>query len=102
MRIHGVMLRDEMAVEAYQGDGAYGPRYATGRTIRCRVDQRRRIVRDTNGNETVSESTVWCRPTDSIAPEDRVTLPDGTVSRVLTVKHHRGLSAPVSTEVTLT
>lgn len=69
------LFRDSVSVEAYSGENAYGPVYATAATVACRCSSQRQMVRNTDGEEVVSELTIYVRPADSTAftPGARVT-----------------------------
>lgn len=101
MFLPGVLTRQTVEVEPYEGSGAYGETYGAKRTVQCRRDNTRRVVRDADGNEVVSEVTLWVRADEVLHPEDRVTLPTGHVTRVLASKAHQGLSRTAEREVTL-
>lgn len=101
MRLPGVIQREQVTVEPYEGSGAYGDVYGTPQPLRCRRDDTRRLVRDVDGHEVVSEATLWCAPDVQVGPEDRVTMPDGRITRVLSVKTHPGLGQPSQREVVL-
>lgn len=95
-----------VTVEAYQGSGAYGDVYAAGVAVTpCYVDAKRKLVRvqtqDAAGQQAVSESTVYC-PLATTAPAgSRVTLPDGTITRVLAASRRTsaGLDLPEHLEL---
>lgn len=88
------MQRHEVTVEAYQGDGAYGPVYAAPATVRCFVDDKRRLVRTAEGDEAVSETTLYVGDlTADIPPESRVTV-NGRTTTVLTVSRLDGAGLP--------
>ncbi len=75
-----------IAVETYSGEGAYGPVYATSAAVTCNVDATRRLVRNANGDEVVSELTLQVAAVDEVkfTPQSRVTV--GTrLSTVLAV-----------------
>lgn len=92
----------DVVVEPYDGQGAYGEVYGPARTVRCLIDDRRRLVRESGGqrsgnatgDEVVSETTLQCSPDEHIPPESRVTLPDGRVTTVLTVSRMDGGTLP--------
>jgi hypothetical protein len=73
-----------VAVETWTGEGSYGPVYAASVNKTCNVDSTRRLVRNANGEEVVSELTLHVAPADEAAflPESRVTVA-GRVSTVL-------------------
>lgn len=94
MKLPGWLQRHEVTVEAYQGDGAYGAVYAAPVTVRCMVDDRRRLVRTAEGDEAVSETTLYVGDlTADIPPESRVTV-NGRTTTVLGVSRHDGAGLP--------
>ncbi len=82
----GLSIGDAVAVETYSGDSAYGPIYAASTNITCNVDSTRRLVRNSMGDEVVSEVTLQVASTDEakFTPESRVTIA-ARVSTVLAV-----------------
>lgn len=76
MRIRRSLLKDTVTVETYVGEGAYGPVYAAAVAVPCNVEATRRLVRNAAGDEAVSESTLYVRPSDASAftPESRLTF----------------------------
>lgn len=73
-----------VVVETYQGGGAYGDSWGPlSDPVRCLVDGKRRLVRDTHGEEVVSEVTLLMplESADAFTPGSRVHLQDhvGTV-----------------------
>lgn len=82
-----------VTVETFQGTSGYGvdmfaapvtlsPATGTG----VLVEQKRRLVRDKDGAEVISETTVYARTTAAalFTPDSRVTI-GGVQSRVITV-----------------
>lgn len=87
-RIHAI------AVETMTGEGGAGPIYApaaafspiTGTGVL--VDDKRRLVRATDGAQVISESTVFdpdVTHASSYVPGSRVVLPSGRTATVITV-----------------
>lgn len=116
MKIRRSLLKDTVTVATYEGDGAYGPINADPINVRVLLDVTRRMVRDTNGDEQVSEVTLTCHPAtrvvndsgqhigtvDPVAvftPESPVTI-NGRTSRVLAVKPAKVRSVVMAVEVT--
>lgn len=84
MKIRRSMLKDTVTVETWTGEGAYGAAYADPVTIRWNYDGTRRLARNANGEEVVSEGTGQAHPDDAaqFTPESRLTI-DGRTSTVL-------------------
>jgi len=114
MKIRRSLLKDLVTVETYSGEGAYGPIFEASVTVKVNVDQTRRLVRNTAGDEVVSEATLAVHPaprdeatralldaTTLFAPESRVTI-SGRAAKVISVKPNtmRGHNVYVSVTVT--
>lgn len=86
-------LTEQVGVEHYIGASMNGPQFgpfivvpAVGET-KLMIEDVRRLVRDSLGNQVVSESTIYV-PRESagrLSLHSRVTMPDGRVSRVIRV-----------------
>lgn len=104
MKIRRSLLKDTVTVQTLSGESAYaGPTHADPVQVRVRVDAKRRLVRSTAGDETVSEATLYAHPDDAatFTPESLVTWQDHD-SQVLDAKthtDHRG--RPTHVEVTV-
>ena len=70
------LLKDLVTFELYLGDGAFGPIYGDPVTVLGKVSATRQLVRDSNGEEVVSEATVYVHPDDAdpCVPGSRVTI----------------------------
>lgn len=94
MLIPGFLLRHQITVEPYEGDGPYGPVYGAPVVVRCFLDQATRLVRNPGGEEVTSSSTAYC-PLDTAAPaKSRATLPDGRQTTVIDAKRRDGDGLP--------
>lgn len=102
--IPAFVLVHTVTIEAYLGDSANGPRYGAPVTARALVEETVRTVRNAQGEEVVSSTTVYMLPTQACPPESRVTTPSGRVASVITSTPHDGggLPTPDHREVTLT
>ncbi|WP_369778836.1 hypothetical protein [Streptomyces sp. R33] len=102
--IPGWLLRHTVTIEAYIGDSAYSPLYAAPVTARAFVEEKVRTVRNRDGEEVVSSTTVYLLPTQDCPPESRVTTHTGRTASVITSALHDGggLPTPDHREVTLT
>lgn len=83
-----------VTVEAHAGSGPYGDVYGLPYTVTCFVDQKRKLVRASDGSQIVSESTVYAPLGTICPPRSRVTLPDGQVTLVIAA--HRREAAGVA------
>jgi hypothetical protein len=98
------LRRHTITVEAWQGEGPDGPRYAAPTAVRCFLDGATRTVRAADGTQTTSSSTAYAR-LDTTAPTlSRVTLPDGRTATVIAAlrRDGSGLPTPDHLEIQLT
>lgn len=72
MRLPKRFLTHTVVVEPYLGDGAYGPTYGPEKPVRCLVDDSRRVVRDADGTEVISETTIYAGVDAEIPAKSRV------------------------------
>ncbi|MEU7855259.1 hypothetical protein [Nonomuraea sp. NPDC049141] len=90
----------EAVIEPFEGEGAYGPVHGAPFTERCLVDDERRLVRNAEGSETVSDTTIFFPPQTHCPEGSRVTV-NGRTTTVI-ASHDRtggGLPTPDHTEV---
>ena len=95
--IPGFLLTHSVTVAAYEGDSAYGPRYAAPVAVRCFLEQKTRTVRNKEGQEVVSSGTFYARLAEAqtaCVAESRVTLPDGTETLIIAALPHDGGGLP--------
>lgn len=80
------LMTDLVAVETYQGESAYGPVYDASADVTCGVVGSRRMVRNSQGEEVVSERTLLVASADQayFTPRSRVTV-ESQVSTVIAV-----------------
>jgi hypothetical protein len=90
----------EAVIEPFEGDGAYGPIFGDPVTERCLVDDERRLVRNAEGSETVSDTTIFF-PFGTRCPEgSRVTVNGRTTTVIASyARDGGGLPTPDHTEV---
>ena len=114
MKIRRSLLKDLVAVETYTGESAYGPNFAASVTVKVNVDQTRRLVRNSAGDEVVSEATLNIHPqprdettgalldaTTLFMPESRVTI-SGRLAKVIGVRPNTVRGQTVFVKVTTT
>jgi hypothetical protein len=103
MKIRRSLLKDLVSVQTYAGEGAYGPAYAAAVTVACNVEAARRLVRNADGDEAVSESTIYVHPDDAahFTPESLVTF-ETRAAKVLLAKTLTMRGKPSHTEVACT
>ncbi|MBB5853975.1 hypothetical protein ACFQ05_11760 [Amycolatopsis umgeniensis] len=101
------LLPHTVTVKPYTGTGAYGPTFGRPFSVRrAYVEDRRRLVRASDGAETISETTVITRPDPSVPAGSEVTVWPGTPAErtaiVITASTFDHPSAPAHLEITLT
>lgn len=74
MKVRRSVLKDQVTVRPRIGEGSYGDTYADPVAVPCIIDETRRVVRDTTGQQVVSEATL------TLHPHTKATAEDGTVS----------------------
>lgn len=67
------LLGQEITVEPYMGEGAYGPTFGAPVTIRARMEGRRRVIHRQDGTTVTSTATAIIGPDDIVAVESRAT-----------------------------
>jgi hypothetical protein len=79
MEIPGYLLRHQVTVQPQLGEGSAGDVYGGAVPVRCFRDERRRMVRNPQGQEVVSEVTLLCRLryANVFTPDAKVLLDDG-------------------------
>lgn len=78
------LLVHTLSLEPYAGSGAYGDQYGAAVSVPCYYEGKRRLVRDGNGDEVVSEATAWVQPGVDVPDGSRVTVL-GRTTHVITV-----------------
>lgn len=104
-RVPRWLLRHRVVIEPYEGDGAYGPTYGPPVEVSALVSEVIRLIRsqaEARSGRTITSTAQLITAPDVVCPaESRITLPDGRITRALTVAHHTapGLPVPQSVEV---
>lgn len=92
-------FRHTVSVERLVGHGATGDVYGPSSDVLALIDDNVRLVRNQQGDEVVSSTTVNVAiDTSAIPPGSRVTLPaeyGGRVTTVITAGRHDGGGLPV-------
>ncbi|MFI0736414.1 hypothetical protein ACH4S9_46705 [Streptomyces sp. NPDC021225] len=102
MNVPRWLLRHRITVEPYLGDSAYGPTYGDPvKDVPALVAEEIKTVRDREGREVTSTAQIIAEPGLNCSAESRITLPDGRITKAISVAHHTapGLPVPQSTEV---
>jgi hypothetical protein len=76
--VRRISLRDTVAVQPYEGEGAFGPVIGDPVDVQCKASFQRQLVRNADGEEVVSELTLYVHPADEshFAPGAVVTYGD--------------------------
>lgn len=91
----------DVQVEPYQGSGAYGDVFGLPVTVRAIVEASRRLVRDRDGQQVTSNTTLYCDLATAAPAGSRITLADGRVSTVIQATPNDGGSLPVPSHLEL-
>lgn len=84
MLIPGFLLQHEVTVEAWEGEGPYGRKYAAPVTVQCWLEERTHVVVSPSGEQVTSSATFWALP-DAVCPaKSRVQLPSGRTTLAIT------------------
>ncbi|GAB3224128.1 hypothetical protein GCM10027447_12430 [Glycomyces halotolerans] len=90
MALEEEWLQHTVTVEPREGAGANGPVYGAPQELVGFLEESRKLVRDTEGNQVVSESTFYTDPGPTIPPRSRATLPSGDVTFVIKAANRDG------------
>jgi len=82
-------FQQTVSVEPLEGQGAFGPEYGDPETVACRIEQKRRIVIDAEGEERVSDTLLFVAA-DAVIPEGSLVTVDGHQRTVIGVRPVRG------------
>lgn len=97
------MMGHTVSVETFAGDTGVGPTYADAASVTCNADTGRKLVRDREGNEVISELTLHVPYSDEakFTPESKVTY-SSRISRVIiaSTKTYKGTVAYVEVSCT--
>lgn len=102
MRIPAFLLNQQITVETYRGQSAYGPVFDAPATVKCRTEDGTDRIIDASGAEIVSVGRVCAAPeaAELLPIGSRVTL-DGNKRVVVRREIKMGLAAPTHVEVYL-
>ncbi len=75
-----------VTVEPWVRDDQYGqPVYGAPVSYSARVQEKVKMIRDTQGQQVVSTSQVYFDGSVTVTVKDRITLPDGTQPLILSI-----------------
>lgn len=102
MNVPAYLLRHRITVEPYRGDTAYGPSYGPPvPDVSALVAVTAKTVRDREGRQVTATAQIIAAAGLDCPAESRITLPDGRITRAVSVAQHTapGLPVPACTEV---
>lgn len=85
----------DILIEPFAGEGPFGQEYGEPAEVRSLVEHKRKLVRDAEGAEVISETTLRMQLWETCPTGSRVTLPGGAVSFVITSAPIDGGRLPV-------
>lgn len=97
------LMKQTLTVEASTGLNKYGRPggYGAATSVKCRVREGTEVVRDFNGEETISDVQAWCQGDVTAAETSRYTLPDGSTPPLVAVQKFPDESGSVHNTVLL-
>lgn len=97
--VHSVTVKPKL------GEGSYGPVFGDPLSVMCFVDENQRLVRDSEGSEVVSTTSIYTDNShvESFKVGSEVTLPTGDTTSVLAANNRTSgpLGLPDHLEVNL-
>ena len=87
-KLPAYMQQNEVTVEVYEGDGAYGPIYSDPVTISCYYQQKNEKVLDDEGDEIISSSQFFTSSGLDMKKGSKVTF-EGNTNKVMTTSEKR-------------
>jgi hypothetical protein len=102
-QVPGFLLQYQVRVEPYLGSSSKGGLYGPVETVQCLIDEKTQQVTSPGGEIVTSGSSYITRPDHRPPPNSRVTLPDGRITKVITIARADGgrLPVPSNTQVFL-
>lgn len=105
-QLTAVLLSHPVTVRRYEGTGPYGEVFGDPTTHRAFVEDRRRLVVSTSGEEVVSETTIYTDSNLSVPVGSQVTVwrdtPHERIARVITTSRYEHPGSWPHLEITLT
>ncbi len=103
-----MLTGDTVTVRTYAGETSSGPDYLPTRTVDCRADVERKLVRNSAGDEVVSEVSLQVLPaqpdgtgTAALFTSESLVMVGGRESQVILTQEFRGLGPVVWVQVNL-
>lgn len=91
-------LGEEITIEPYLGAGPFGDTYGAAVTVRAVVDDKRRLVRNSGGDQVLASTTAYC-PLATVAPVDSRVTVRGRQTIVIASRKLDGHAMPVPSHV---
>jgi len=80
-------MTDSMTWRPFTGRDEFGkPSFGSGSTFKGRLTRKNRLVRDNQGEETVSGAQFTVLGSPAVGPQDQVELSDGTTPPIASVE----------------
>ncbi len=87
MKLPKSLLIHEADIEDYEGDDGFEEEYGDAYTVNGYMEYNRKVVRDREGNEVVSEAQFITTPDVNPPPESKLTY-NGNEHQVISVAHY--------------
>jgi hypothetical protein len=82
-----LLMPSTVSIELPESISGYAtPRYGSPKDYQCRIEQKNTLVRDQDGRERVSSTTIYLASTVTIPLNARITLPDGRTPSIMSIE----------------
>ncbi|MGH3862510.1 hypothetical protein [Actinokineospora sp.] len=89
---------EDIVIEPYLGAGPFGDTYGAAMTVRAVVDDKRRLVRNSGGDQVLASTTAYC-PLSTVVPVDSRVTVRGRQTIVIVSRTLDGHALPVPSHV---
>lgn len=98
------LLRHTITVEAFTGDGPFGPTFGPPVPVRCLLDESTQLARSGGVDQVTANATAYAPvpAAEQVPVGSRVTLPSGRVTTVTAAAVHTGGGLPTPDHVQIT
>lgn len=83
------VLLQTVTLAALSSTSGYGkPSFAAGTEYKARVVYKTQSIKNADGQDVMAHGVVWMKGSPVVAPEDQITLPDGSTPVILSLDRY--------------